>query len=338
MTCAPVRCAVQAIAESVAQLPLEIFEQGENGDKNANTDHPAYTLLHSAPNGWTSAPTFIEQITRDAILERHGGYAFINRVDGGKPVELIRLDPLFSQVTPRYVNGEPEYVVVEGGQERVIARENILHIPSPSLHGILHDARQAIGLALVMEQHAARLFARGARPSGILSFDGKLDPAASARMKASWQAAHGARNSGGTAVIEEGGKFQPLTFNSVDSQFIDLRKFAVDEIARHFRVPPTFLYDFGRATWSNGEQMSGMFLTFTLVPWLLRWEGEIALKLFSPTERKTLSAAFNTNSLQRANFQQRMQGYNQAISARVLNPNEARNWEICRPMQAATFS
>ncbi len=172
MTCAPVRCAVQAIAESVAQLPLEIFEQGENGDKSANTNHPAYTLLHGAPNDWTPAATFIEQITRDAILERHGGFAFINRVDG-KPIELIRLDPLVSQVTPRYINGEPQYVVVEGGKERLIARENILHIPSPSLHGLLHDARQAIGLALVMEQHAAHLFARGARPSGILSFDGK---------------------------------------------------------------------------------------------------------------------------------------------------------------------
>ena len=68
-----------------------------------------------------------------------------------------------------------------------------------------------------------------------------------------------------------------------------MRLFAVTEIARHFRVPPKFLYDFGRATWSYGEQMSGMFLTFItlLLAWLLRWEGEIApLKLFNPEERK----------------------------------------------------
>ena len=237
MSCAPVRCAVQAIAETVAQLPLEIFEQGENGDKSANTNHPAYTLLHGAPNDWTPAATFIEQITRDALLERHGGFAFINRVDG-KPIELIRLDPLFSQVTPRYVNGEPQYLVVENGNERSIPRENILHIPSPSLHGILHDAREAIGLSLVMEQYASRLFSRGARPAGILKFKGKLDAASSTRMKASWQAAHGGKNSGGTAVIEEGGEFQQLTLNSVDSQFHEMRVFAVTEIARHFRVPP----------------------------------------------------------------------------------------------------
>jgi HK97 family phage portal protein len=331
MTCAPVRCAVQAIAESVAQLPLEIFEKGENGAKSANTDHPAYTLLHDAPNDWTSAATFIEQVTRDALLQRFGGFAFINRV-GGKPVELIRLDPLISPVVPRYVNGEPVYAVTERGNERLINFRDIIHIPSPSLFGILHDAKDSIGLALVMERHASRLFGRGARPAGILKFKGKLDPASSTRMKTSWQAAHGgSHNSGGTAVIEEGGEFQPLTFNSVDSQFIELRKFAIDEIARHFRVPPTFLYDFGRATWSNGEQMSGMFLTFTLIPWLLRWEGEIALKLFSEEERATFSAAFNTNALQRADFLARMQGYQQAIAARVLNPNEARGFENLPP-------
>ena len=108
--------------QSVAQLPLEVFQQDETGAKTPNTDHPAYRLLHGAPNDWTPAATFIEQITRDALLERHGGFAFINRVDG-KPIELIRLDPLFSQVWPRYVNGEPIYDVTEGGtNERVIPR------------------------------------------------------------------------------------------------------------------------------------------------------------------------------------------------------------------------
>jgi HK97 family phage portal protein len=331
MTCAPVRCAVQAISETVAQLPLEIFEKGEGGDKSQNTGHPAYKLLHDAPNDWTPAATFIEQVTRDALLQRFGGFAYINRVSG-KPIELIRFDPLHSQVTVRHVDGEPVYDVTENGTLRQIDRRDMLHIPSPSHFGILHDARNAIALALVMERHASKLFGRGARPAGILKFKSKLDAVTSGRIKASWQAAHGgSHNSGGTAVIEEGGEFQPLTFNSVDSQFLELRKFAIDEIARHFRVPPTFLYDFGRATWSNGEQMSGMFLTFTLIPWLKRWEGEIALKLFSDEERATLSAAFNTNALARADFLARMQGYAQAIAARILNPNEARANESLPP-------
>jgi HK97 family phage portal protein len=122
-------------------------------------------------------------------------------------------------------------------------------------------------------------------------------------------------------------KWTPLAFSSTDSQYIELRRFAVLEIARHFRIPPTFLMEFARATFSNAEGMEGQFLTFTIVPWLLRWEQEIALKLFDDSERASLTGVFNTNSLARADFLARMTGYSTAIAARVLNPNEARQWE-----------
>lgn len=229
--CAPVRCAIQAIAVTIGQLPVQVYRRGEDGSKEKDQDHPAYALLHDSANEWTPASTFREEITRDAMLQPHGGFAFINRV-GGKPVELIRLCPYQTPVTVRYFNGEPTYEVTEDGSTRFIDRRDIIHIPSPSqsLFDLLHDAKEAIGLALVMEQYASRLFSRGARPAGILKFKNKIDPATSARMKASWQAAHGGANSGGTAIIEEGGDFQALTLNSVDSQFLEMRKFAIEEI------------------------------------------------------------------------------------------------------------
>ncbi|HVA17808.1 MAG TPA: phage portal protein [Candidatus Dormibacteraeota bacterium] len=331
MECAPVRCAVQAISETVAQLPFEVFEVGDDSSKTPRVDHPAYKLIRN-PNPWTPPALFMEQITRDALLQRWGGFAEIVRVDG-KPFELHRLDPFFSTVQPRHINGEaePSYFVTDRGVVRQVGYADMLHIPSPSQFGLLHDAKNAIALAIVLERHGLTLFGKGARPGGILRFPKMLDPASSARMKASWQAAHGGSNSGGTAVLEAGAEWQALGFTSVDSQYIDLRKFAVDEIARHFRVPPTFLYDFGRATFANGEQMSGMFLTFTIVPWLLRWEQEIALKLFDESERANLIGAFNTNNLTRADFLARMQGYQAAIASRVLNPNEARSWENMPP-------
>ena len=332
MTCAPVRCAVQAIAETVSQLPLMVYQRGENNSRERITDHPAYALLHDSANDWTPAATFIEQVTRDALLQPHGGFAFINRV-GGKTQELIRLNPYRTPVVPKEINGEPAYQVTENGGTRLLSWRDVIHIPSPSesLFGLVHDARQAIGLALVMEQYAARLFGRGARPAGILKFKGKLDAASSTRMKASWQAAHGGSNSGGTAVIEEGGEFQPLTLNSVDAQFLEMRKFAIEEIARHFRIPPVFLMDYGRATWSNAEAMGQQFLTYTLMPWIKRWEGEIALKLFTPDERKLYFAEFNTAALLRTDFDKRMDGYQKAIAARIFNPNEARAIENYPP-------
>jgi HK97 family phage portal protein len=325
MTCAPVRCAIQCIAETIGQLPVVVYQRGEDGSKSRFQDHPAYALLHDAANEWTSASTFREEITRDAMLQRQGGFAFINRV-GGKPIELIRLCPYSTPVVVRYINNEPTYEVTENGGTRMIDRRDILHIPSPSqsLFGLLHDCKEAIGLALVMEQYASRLFSSGARPAGILKFDKKLDPASSARMKASWQAAHSGSNSGGTAILEEGANFQPLTFNSVDVQFLEMRKFAVEEIARHFRVPPVFLMDYGRATWTNAEAMGNQFLTFTLMPWIKRWEGEIQLKLFTPDERKLYFAEFLTDALLRADFEKRMDGWQKAIAARIVNPNEVR--------------
>ena len=132
MTCAPWRCGVQAIAETIGQLPVQVFERGENNARDQAKDHPLYPLLHDAVNDWTSASTFREQLTRDALLWPHGGFAFINRVNG-KPVELIRFDPRWTPVIPRRDrNGEPLYEVMEKGETRLLSWRDVIHIPSPS--------------------------------------------------------------------------------------------------------------------------------------------------------------------------------------------------------------
>jgi HK97 family phage portal protein len=335
MTCTPVRCAVQAISEAIGQLPVHVYRRDEAGAKERAPEHPANVLLHDQANDWTPASGLREALTRDALLFPNGGFGFINRVEG-KPVEILRLNPEAVQVKVDPVASEPLYAIVEAGkQPRPIDRENILHIPSPSLTGcgLVHDAREAIGLALVMERHAARLFGQGARPSGILSFKNNMAPEALAKAKAAWQAAHGGSNSGGTAVMPGDAAWTALTLNSVDSQFLEMRAFAVAEIARAFRVPPVFLMDYGRATWGNSEEMGRQFLTYTLLPWVKRWEGEIRLKLFTPDERKEYFAEFLTDDLLRADFDARMDGYSKAIAARILNPNEARAAENRAPYE-----
>ena len=277
--------------------------------------------MHDAANEWTPAPELREQITRDALL--HGaGYAFINRVNG-KPVELLRLNPEAVAVQYDSITGEPLYKVSDGNKgQRNILRQDILDIHAPGRCSPIKDGSEAIALALAMERHAARLFGNGARPGGVLKFTKRLDPETAKRIKESWQAAHGGSNSGGTAVLEEGGDFEPISFNSVDSQFDQMRQFAIGEIARIFRVPPIILQDYGRATWSNNEAQGRQFLTYSLMPWLLRWEGEIALKLFNPDE--PFFAEFQTDALTRADLQTRTAAYAAQIAARILSPNEAR--------------
>ena len=321
MTCAPVHCAVQAISEAVGLLPVHTFKLGENGAKTPATDHPAYSLLHGAANEWTSASQFREDITRDALLYPHGGFAFINRVEG-KPFELIRYNPEIHPVAVEYIDSEPIYRV--GDKE--ISRQDMLHIPSPSLNGwgLVNEGREVIGLAIALERYAARLMGNGARPSGVLSLKGKPGAGDLTKAHTAWQLAHGGTKSGGTAVLPVEADWKALQFTSVDAQFIEMRKFAINEIARLFRVPPHMLFEMDRATWSNVEQMGAEFLTYTLMVWIRRWENEIMLKLFTPEERKSYVAEFQTDQFARPDYLALIEALGKAVATRIINPNEAR--------------
>lgn len=332
MQCAPVRASVRAITETVGQLPIHVYARAADGSKERAPDHPAYALLHDAANEWTPATALKEQLTRDALLD-HGGFAFINRVDG-KPVELLRLAPSSVEVAYNEFS-EPVYRHRTGSALNPIARNDILHISSPALPGssVIKDARDAIGLALIMESHANQLFASGARPSGLLTYKGEgiLSPDQFAKILTTWKAANAGENAGKTAALPADFAWTPFAFSSVDAQFLELRKFSIAEIARFFGVPLTFLADFDRATFSNSAEMNQQFLTHCIMPWVNRWQGEITLKLFTPDERRTHFAEFLTDALVKADIAARYEAFSKAIAARILNPNEVRAMENLPP-------
>lgn len=329
MTCASVSCAVRSISEAVGQLPLVIHRKLPGGGKEPATDHPLYRLLGDAPNAWTPASLFRSQVTADALLQPYGGFAQIVRVDGA-PYELIRLDPQLSSIVVDFSNFEPLYVVKADGKNpaREIPAADIVHIHSPAYRpsrGLVGEGREAIALAMVLEQHAARLFGNGARPSGVLALKGNVTADAIAKAKASWQAAHGGTNSGGTAVVPADASWQALTFSSVDAQFLELRKFAIAEIARLFRVPLHMLMDLDRSTPRSIESLGQEFVTMTLLPWLKRWEQALELKLLTTAEeRDRFCIEFNLDAFARADLLARAQALSVAVAARILNPNEAR--------------
>ncbi|WP_332712651.1 phage portal protein [Pelagibacterium mangrovi] len=332
-----VRACVEAIAEAVGDLPLHLYEKAADDSRKRSTDHPAYSLLRHEANEWTPSGKFIEQITRDALL--HGnGFAFINRASS-EPRELIRLDPGSVSVDLDPLTSEPLYRLTDSRKaQRVIDRRDILHIAAPSLNGIsgvspVTQCKEAIALNITLERHAARLFGRGARPSGILTFPQKLGAEAAQRIKASWQAAHAGENSGGTAVLEDGGSFQALTLNSVDAQFLQIWERSTLEICRVFRVPPHLVFELGRATWGNASEMGASFLRFTLTRWLKAWEGEIRLKLIASEDRDRVYAEFLVDDLLRSDLGARADAYGKLIAARVLNPNEARAMENRGPYE-----
>lgn len=331
MTVPAVAAAVGLISSAVGTLPAKVFTKMDAGGKEPDTKHPAYAIVHDDANEWTSAAQLRAQLTTDALLTGNG-YAFANRVNG-RVVELIRLEP--TTVTPQLdtITGEPSFLVKQGNSKRTLNFRDVLHIPamtdSDGITGIspIYFAREAIALSITLEAHASRLFGRGARPSGVLSFENKLDPETAKRISESWHAAHSGEAAGKTAVLEQGGKFQALTFNSVDTQFEEMRRFQILEICRAFRVQPQFLMELDRATWSNSEQMGTAFLQFTLLPWLRTWEAAYRRVLLNPDDREATSIEFIVDDLLRADTATRAAAYGQFRSMGVMTANEVRKRE-----------
>lgn len=340
--CPPVAAGKRIRCETLATLSLKLYRRNGDAGEEA-TDHPLYTLLKDRPNGWTSATEFISTLENDVINEGHG-YAFANRVDG-KIMELIRLNPTAVATTFDPVTMEPNYTVT-GNQSAAThyGWRDILHVKSWNGRSAIRDMREAIGLAMALERHASKILSSGARPSGLFKSKKKFSDIAYERLKKSWNSNHSGESAGGTVILEEDGDFVPLTFNSVDLQFQEMRNFQILEIGRGLGIPPTLLFELGRATWANAEEMGQTFRTFTMLGRCKAWEGSIC-RLLTEEEQKIYYPEFLTDTLVRADLAARFEAYSKACGGPWLLTNEVRGidnrapiagGEILRPPANAT--
>lgn len=316
-----VALAVQTIANAVGGLPVKLYVRNGKG-KEADPAHPAFTLAHDEANPWTSAAELRAQLTRDALLHDNGGFALAVRGGSGNVVEFHRLDPTTVETKIDEASREPFYLVREGHKTNRHEYWDILHVRHDD-GAPINLARNAIGLAIDLERHAAGLFANSARPSGILK-TGQKSATAIENIKASWNAAFGGRNSGGTAVVPDDTDYVSVTMTSTDAQFLETRRHQVEEIARAFNVPPTMLYDLERGTWSNTAQMDQHFLNYSLKPWLEAWQWAYARVLLKPEERRTHFFEFITADLMTVNPAERTDIYGKMVAMRAMTPNEVR--------------
>lgn len=332
LRCAPARNAVELISNVCGTLPVKLLRRAASGGSEPATDHSGFDLVTGQANGWTSAGAFRTALTVDA-LTWGDGLGFVNRDSTGQPVEYIRLIPGACTIELDPLTQEPIYLYDATGQQRVFAYGDIVHIrPTAPLNYLglrglapIRSGKEAIALALTLERYGSRLMASGGRPSGILKFPQKLSPQSATKMKTSWESATSGASAGGTAVLEEGGDFQQLAFSSVDAQFMQMREFAVIEIARHFGIPPSFLQDYGRATWNNIVQANRMLVVTCLEHWFQQWEDAYNRTLLSDADRKAgYSVCVDRDSLLQGDLTARANAYSTLIAARVLNPNEAR--------------
>ena len=217
------------------------------------------------------------------------------------------------------------------GSSVILKPTDVLHIPGLGFDGLvgyspIAMAKNAIGLSIATEEYGSKFFANGATPGGVLEHPGTLKNPA--RVRESWnQAFGGSVNSNRVAVLEEGLKYTPITIAPDQAQFLETRKFQLNEIARIFRVPPHMIGDLERATFSNIEHLSLEFVKYSLDPWLVRWEQSMARVLFNDDEKRDYFIKFNVDGLLRGDYQSRMSGYSVGIQNGFLSPNDVRELE-----------
>lgn len=329
---------VRILSETVAGLPLHVYRYNDTGGKEKNLQHPLYKLLHDEPNPEMTSFAFRETLMSHLLLWGNA-YAQIIRNARGEVIALYPLMPN-KMTVDRDSNGRLFYLYQRstddaptlGKDSQVyLSPSDVLHIPGLGFDGLvgyspIAMAKNAVGLAMATEEYGAKFFANGAAPGGVLEHPGTIkDPQ---KVKESWNAAYqGSTNAHRVAVLEEGMKYQAIGISPEQAQFLETRKFQINEIARIFRIPPHMLADLEKSSFSNIEQQSLEFVKYTLDPWVVRWEQSMCRALLMESEKPTVFIKFNVDGLLRGDYVSRMSGYATARQNGWMSANDIRELE-----------
>ena len=327
---------VRVLSEAVAQLPLHLYKYTNSG-KERVPQHPLYFLLHDQPNPEMTSFRFRETLMSHILIY---GNAYAQIIRNGRD-EIIGLYPLTPDrikvdrdehnkliyIYSRYDEANPN-IKIQG--EIVLKQKDVLHIPGLGFDGLvgyspIAMAKNALGISLACEEYGASFFANGASPSGILEHPGVIKNPS--KIREAWHNAYGSGNSHKVAVLEEGMKYQPIAIPNNEAQFLETRKFQIEEIARLYRVPLHMIGDLDHATFSNVEHLSLDFVKYSLDPWLVRWEQELMRALLSESEKGKYFIKFNVEGLLRGDYASRMQGYATARQNGWMSANDIRELE-----------
>ena len=328
---------VRILAEAIAGLPLHLYRYKKDGGKEKAIDHPLYLLLHDEPNPEMSSFVFRETLMTHLLL---WGNAYAQIIRNGKN-EVVALYPLMpnKMAVDRDEHGQLYYTYQRSNDEAatmtgstvILKPSDVLHIPGLGFDGLvgyspIAMAKNAIGMAIACEEYGAQFFANGAAPGGVLEHPGTIkDPQ---RVRESWQSTFGGSgNANKIAVLEEGMKYTPIGISPEQAQFLETRKFQINEIARIFRVPPHMVGDLEKSSFSNIEQQSLEFVKYTLDPWVIRWEQSLMRALLALDEKTEYFIKFNLEGLLRGDYQSRMNGYAIARQNGWMSANDIRELE-----------
>ena len=334
---------VRILAEAIASLPLHVYEYQDDGGKKLVHDHPLYYLLHDEPNPEMTSFVFRETLMSHLLIWGNAN-AQIIRDGAGRVLGLYPLLPDKMEVQ-RDDRGNIYYVYSRNSDENPMFKEygniklkaeDVLHIPGLGFDGLIGYspiamAKNAVGMTLACEEYGASFFANGANPGGVLEHPGVLkDPS---KVRESWNSVYrGVNNAHKIAVLEEGMKYQQIGIPPEEAQFLETRKFQINEIARLYRIPPHMVGDLDKSSFSNIEQQSLEFVKYTLDPWVIRWEQSLQKSLLLPGEKGKYFIKLNVDGLLRGDYQSRMNGYAVGRQNGWFSANDIREMENMNPI------
>jgi len=332
LTFSAVYAAVRIISETIASIPLNVY-QADGETRVKAVGHPVQDLLAKAPNSVSSTFTFREAMASNLVL--HGNaYAKIEMNAAGRPTALIPLNPM--KVEVKVVDGEKVYVFDE---KHTYLDYEILHFVGLSFNGLtgkspLSMAREAVAIGLAAQEYGARFYSNGANAGGVITAPGRLNTEVVKRLRESWNRAQsGLGASHSTAILEEGMKYEKIGLDPEAAQFLQSRKFQVNEIARIFRIPPSYLADLeNSSTRANTEQQAIQFVRDCITPYVRRMEVELNRKLFREDE-PNLYAYFTMEGLMRGDQKARYEAYATARQWGWLSVNDIRDLENLNPVE-----
>ena len=324
--------ATALISQTIGWLPWSVLR-----DMRQEWNHPVHYLLHSRPCKEMSAMSFKETMVRDALLWGNA-YAEIEFSRNGMPRALWRLLPSRMQIfrSEETLDVYYRYFALDG---RVfeLPQSRIFHLKGLG-DGLIGDsivgyAAKSIAAGLASEDTNNKLMENQLVPSGIITHPGRLTPEAAERLKTQFAKRYmGRENAGKPILMEEGMKFEPVTIRPEDAQFLESRRFGIEEIARWFGVPPHKLADLERSTFSNIEHQSLEFVTDALMPWVKKLEEEADYKLL----RGSVDGYYtkiDVRGLLRGDNKSRMEYYKGGVTNGIFSINDCRAWEDLPPIE-----
>jgi HK97 family phage portal protein len=324
----------RVLAETLASCPVFLYEKDDQGNrKQASTN--VSELLRYAPNPDMTPVQFKESGVTNINL---GGNFFAQKIKNSMG-DVIQLRPIpWSQVTVKF-NSTTNRLEYDVNGVPTMTRADILHIPGLTFDGYIGVtpityAQNALKTGKNQDEFTNNFYNNGVTTSGVFEIENELSDAAYARLKADIKTNYrGLKNAGTPLLLEGGGKYKEVTMKLSDAQFIESRRFSVEDICRLFRVPLHLVQDLSRSTNNNIEHQSLEFVMYTMLPIFKRWEENLNLQMLTPEEKKKgMYFEFKIDTLLRGDMKTRADSYAVGRQWGWLSVNDIRRMENMSPI------